>query len=154
MRKQRARVFLFVVSVFALTLQGCAVKRWLSGPSSTSSATPEPVTGSPPSLSSASAPPGDSPAPLDWDFAQRADREKTAERSQVPPQTAKVTPPAPPPPVAPARAGSSGPRNWIPGLSDGKKESEDNPQYVTEADLLKVVTEFQRLAGKDTYRFP
>ena len=41
----------------------------------------------------------------------------------------------------------------IPGLTDGKDESENNPQYVTEADLLKVVTEFQRLAGKDTYRF-
>ena len=153
MRKHRARVFLFFVSVFALTLQGCAVKRWLLGPSSTPSATPEPVTESPPSLSSASAPPGDSSAPLHWDFAQRADQEKTAEQSQAPMQTAKVTPPAPSPPVAPARTGSSGPRNWIPGLNDGKEGSEDNPQYVTEADLLKVVTEFQRLAGKDTYRF-
>ena len=152
MRKQRARVFLFFISVFALTLQGCAVKRWFFGPSVTPTATPEPVTESPPSPSSAAT--GDPSAPLRWDFARRADQEKTAERSETVPQTAKATPPAPSPPAAPARDGSSGPRNWIPGLSDGKDESADNPQYVTEADLLKVVTEFQRLAGKDTYRFP
>src|SRR5215813_14008255 len=189
MRKQRARVFLFIISVFALTLQGCAVKRWFFGPSATSTATPEPVTESPPAPSSAAR--GDSSAPMRWDFAQRADQGETARPETVPqaaeataerpetapqtaevtppappvgaaesptlntaPQTAEVTPPAPPPPAAPARDGSSGPRDWIPGLSDGKDGSEDNPQYVTEADLLKVVTEFQRLAGKDTYRFP
>jgi hypothetical protein len=33
-------------------------------------------------------------------------------------------------------------------------EDESNPQYVTEEDLLKVVGEFQRVAAKDTYRFP
>jgi hypothetical protein len=42
----------------------------------------------------------------------------------------------------------------IPGFGDGKGETESNPQYVTEEDLLKVVTEFQRAAGRDTYRFP
>jgi hypothetical protein len=45
-------------------------------------------------------------------------------------------------------------QSLIPGFTDGKGDAEVNPQYVTEADLLKVVTEFQRLAGKDTYRFP
>jgi len=53
-----------------------------------------------------------------------------------------------------ARAESPSSQSLIPGLTDGKGDAEVNPQYVTEADLLKVVTEFQRLAGKDTYRFP
>lgn len=39
----------------------------------------------------------------------------------------------------------------IPGLTD---KPESNPQYVTEEDLLKIVNEFQRVAAKDTYRFP
>jgi hypothetical protein len=42
----------------------------------------------------------------------------------------------------------------LPGLTDGKNIDPGNPQYVTETDLLKVVTEFQRDDGRDTYRFP
>jgi hypothetical protein len=154
MRKSRAELFLFFVSVFALTLQGCAVKRWLFGPPATPRVIPEPVAEGPQPLPSASAATSDSPASLEWDFAQRTGEGETPEPSQIPSQTAKAAPPALTPPAPPVRAGSSGPRNWIPGLTDGKGESEENPQYVTEADLLKVVTEFQRLAGKDTYRFP
>ncbi|MGE0683283.1 MAG: hypothetical protein AB7P69_20590 [Candidatus Binatia bacterium] len=44
--------------------------------------------------------------------------------------------------------------SWFPSFSDGKEEPESNPQYVTEEDLLKIVGEFQRAAGRDTYRFP
>jgi hypothetical protein len=44
--------------------------------------------------------------------------------------------------------------NLIPGLSREQEETDSNPQYVTEEDLLKIVTEFQRVAGKDSYRFP
>jgi len=102
MREQKASVAFFLMSVLALALQGCAVKRWLFGPSTPSS-----------------------------------------------------------PPVRPSAEGfpssqsvSSVAQSVIPGLSDGKGGAEVNPQYVTEADLLKVVTEFQRLAGRDTYRFP
>ncbi len=153
MPKQRALVSLFFVLLLALTLQGCTVKRWFFGPHPTPDAIPEPAAKAP--QASPSVPPAasDSPASLQWDFAQRTGAGKTLEPPQPPPQMARVTPPAPPPPAPPARAGSSGPRGWIPGLTDGKDESESNPQYVTEADLLKVVTEFQRLAGKDTYRF-
>lgn len=43
--------------------------------------------------------------------------------------------------------------SWLPSLSLGKDEPQANPQYVTEEDLLKIVGEFQRAAGKDTYRF-
>ncbi|MBI3799708.1 MAG: hypothetical protein HY268_22390 [Deltaproteobacteria bacterium] len=154
MQKQRAAVFLFFVSVSALTLQGCAVKRWLFGPRSTPSVIPQPMSESLPSPSAPSAALSDSSAPLQWDFAQRADQKQTAEPPQVARQTPQATSPLPPPSAPPVQAGSTGLRNGIPGLSDGKGESEDNPQYVTEADLLKVVTEFQRLAGKDTYRFP
>ncbi|MGE0823782.1 MAG: hypothetical protein AB7G75_14000 [Candidatus Binatia bacterium] len=42
----------------------------------------------------------------------------------------------------------------IPGWADQLTKDERNPQYVTEEDLLKIVNEFQRTAGKDTYRFP
>ncbi len=56
-------------------------------------------------------------------------------------------------PAQSSRTESAGSRGLIPGLNDDKGDGEVNPQYVTEADLLKVVTEFQRLAGKDTYRF-
>jgi len=72
-----------------------------------------------------------------------------------------VKPPAsPPPPVqaalSPEEAKPSRLRDWIPGLRSSTKKSEEdsNPQYVTEEDLLKVVGEFQRVAAKDTYRFP
>jgi len=44
--------------------------------------------------------------------------------------------------------------NLIPGLTSTTETPESNPQYVTEEDLLKVVNEFQRLAAKDSYRFP
>jgi hypothetical protein len=65
--------------------------------------------------------------------------------------------PAPPPapaPVTPPAAKSS--ESWIPNLPlIGKtEEPANNPQYVAEEDLLKIAAEFQRLAGKDTYRFP
>ena len=153
MQKQRALVSLFFVLILALTLQGCAVKRWFFGPRAAPGAIPELAAKALQASPSAPAAASDSPASLQWDFAQRADAEKTPEPPQAPSQTARATPPAPKPPTPPARAGSSGPRSWIPGLTDGKDESESNPQYVTEADLLKVVTEFQRLASKDTYRF-
>lgn len=44
--------------------------------------------------------------------------------------------------------------SWFPSLPGGNKEPESNPQYVTEEDLLKIVGEFQRATGRDTYRFP
>lgn len=72
--------------------------------------------------------------------------------------TASATPPPPPLPaaVSPQESQPSRLRDWIPGLRTWTKKSEENsnPQYVTEEDLLKVVGEFQRVAAKDTYRFP
>lgn len=44
--------------------------------------------------------------------------------------------------------------SWFPSFSSGNKNLGTNPQYVTEEDLLKIVGEFQRTAGRDTYRFP
>ena len=43
--------------------------------------------------------------------------------------------------------------SWLPSFSFGKEEVQSNPQYVTEEDLLKIVAEFQRAVGRDTYRF-
>lgn len=43
--------------------------------------------------------------------------------------------------------------DMIPGLSTNSTANA-NPQYETEEDLLKVTAEFQRVATKDTYRFP
>src|SRR5262245_18248310 len=54
----------------------------------------------------------------------------------------------------PAPPASTSVDNLIPGLSREQEETDSNPQYVTEEDLLKIVTEFQRVAGKDSYRFP
>ena len=43
---------------------------------------------------------------------------------------------------------------WVPDLSPDESGTNGNAQYRTEQDLLKVVAEFQRVAAKDTYRFP
>src|SRR5207247_10870940 len=59
-----------------------------------------------------------------------------------------AAPPAQEPPSSSVPARSSGWGSWIPGFSNGKNDTDGNPQYVTEADLLKVVAEFQRVAGK------
>jgi len=55
---------------------------------------------------------------------------------------------APPPPTRTKESDS-----WLPSFSFGNEKEESNPQYVTEEDLLKIVAEFQRAAGRDTYRF-
>lgn len=58
-----------------------------------------------------------------------------------------------PPPSPPTSAKTAD--SWLPRFSLGKEEEPlSNPQYVTEEDLLKIVSEFQRAEGKDTYRFP
>ncbi len=49
---------------------------------------------------------------------------------------------------------SSGWLAWVPGVSRSDTSSNGNAQYRTEQDLLKAVSEFQRVATKDTYRFP
>ncbi|MBI3301916.1 MAG: hypothetical protein HYZ72_07550 [Deltaproteobacteria bacterium] len=149
MRRQVAPISLLVVFL-ALVLPGCAIRRWFASASATEAA-PKAVM-LPPASSASSATPGSSP-PLQWDFAQRTAAEKATAPTPAPLQTARATPvTAPPAPLV--RPGSSGRRSLIPGLSDGKGDSDGNPQYVTEEDLLRVVTEFQRVAGKDTYRFP
>lgn len=149
MRRQGAPISLLCVSL-VFVLSGCAVRRWVSGAPSPQDA---PRAAMLPSTLPAAAAAPDLSLPLQWDFAQRSAEEKTLTSSQSPQQTAKApsTPASPPPPV---RAGSSRLRSLIPGFATGKNETDGNPQYVTEEDLLKVVTEFQRVASKDTYRFP
>lgn len=43
---------------------------------------------------------------------------------------------------------------WVPGLSDEPAAANGNGRYEIEHDLLSVVGPFQRLANKDTYRYP
>ena len=43
---------------------------------------------------------------------------------------------------------------WVPGLSDEPAAANGNGRYRVEHDLLSVVGPFQRLANKDTYRYP
>lgn len=43
---------------------------------------------------------------------------------------------------------------WVPGLSDEPAAANGNGRYEIEHDLLRVVGPFQRLANKDTYRYP
>src|SRR5262245_8763799 len=50
-----------------------------------------------------------------------------------------------PPSAPPAPQNDS----WFSSFSSSKTEPSIDPQYVTEEDLLKVVTEFQRVSGKD-----
>ncbi len=59
------------------------------------------------------------------------------------------------PPIAhKANSASTGWLNWVPGISPDSSSADVISQYQTEEDLLKAVAEFQRLADKDTYRFP
>lgn len=63
------------------------------------------------------------------------------------------TPAAETPPAPPSVPAATQNDSWFPSFSLSKTEPSANPQYVTEEDLLKVVTEFQRVSGKDSYRF-
>jgi len=100
---------------------------------------------------------------LAWDFLARVD--ETGIISPHPPPTESVPPELPPaqpdeplpplPALGPPQAGeSSGWLTWMPGLSPDEAGPNGNTQYRTEQDLLRVVAEFQRVATKDTYRFP
>ena len=167
----------FLLSLTLLLGAGCSVKRWPpwssppeapkqlpaseTAPPADTPLTPQPATPSAPSAA---------PGVLKWDFSQRSEQERVASppppEPTPPPATTSVspavTPPAPPAPppaqaaVSPGESKASRLRDWIPGLRPSTKKSEEdsNPQYVTEEDLLKVVGEFQRVAAKDTYRFP
>ena len=57
------------------------------------------------------------------------------------------------PPSPAASSPASEIRDFIPGLSKNA-DADQNPQYETEEDLLKITTEFQRVEANDTYRFP
>jgi hypothetical protein len=164
--------FLFLSLVL---VSGCSVKRlmpWAPSPETSTTSDVE----TPPPVDTPLAPQAE-PSPtvsgasgaLKWDFSQRSEQEREVappppSASSPPPtiMSPAVTPPTssiPPPPQAALpseESGTSRLRNWIPGLgqSPKKREEDSNPQYVTEEDLLKVVGEFQRVAAKDTYRFP
>lgn len=170
---------MFLLSLSLLLVSGCSAKRFVPWSSSseiqeqaTTSAALAPVEIPPAPQPETSPAPSDASEALKWDFSQRSDQERVAspspsESAPPPPTTSTspaVTPSASPPVLSSPQAalpqsesGSSRLRDWIPGLrsSPTTKSAEDNnPQYVTEEDLLKVVGEFQRVAAKDTYRFP
>ena len=105
----------------------------------------------------------DPEAELAWDFLARVDEMGII--SPHPPPTESVPPELPPaqpdeplpplPALGPPQAGeSSGWLTWMPGLSPDEAGPNGSAQYRTEQDLLRVVAEFQRVATKDTYRFP
>ena len=168
----------FLLSLNLVLVSGCSVKRWIPWSSAPETSTAPPTIETPPAADTLPTPPLDSPptassAPgtLKWDFSQRSEQERVV--PPAPPESAPSTPPSltapavppsesppvPPPSQAalpPGESGTSRLRDWIPGLRQSTKKSEEdsNPQYVTEEDLLKVVSEFQRVATKDTYRFP
>jgi len=167
----------FLLSLSLVLVSGCSVKRLMPwAPSPETSTAPTAVEIPPPAdtplAPQVEAPPAPSAASgaLKWDFSQRPEQER--EVTPPPPPSAASPPPTtmspdvipptlpvlPPPQAAlpSEESGLSQLRTWIPGLgqSTQKREEESNPQYVTEEDLLKVVGEFQRVAAKDTYRFP
>jgi hypothetical protein len=63
------------------------------------------------------------------------------------------TPTAETPPALSSAPAATQNDSWFPSFSLSKTEPSTNPQYVTEEDLLKIETEFQRVSGKDSYRF-
>ena len=113
---------------------------------------------------------GDPEAELAWDFLARVDETGIIAPAQPEPQpTSPATSPKklpdlassdtkelpPLPPLGPPqKERASGWLAWVPGLSSDEPQTNGNIQYRTEQDLLKVVSEFQRVATKDSYRFP
>ena len=105
---------------------------------------------------------GDPEAELAWDFLARVDETgiiphpPAAQSVQPEPSDSQPDAELPPlPPLAPPQEEkASGWLTWVPGLSVDESGTDSNAQYRTEQDLLKVVAEFQRVAAKDTYRFP
>ena len=155
-------VFWLCVVVAGLLLAGCQARR--PSPFMNQEPARAAVQSDPPSASQQKAEEVDDPeAELAWDFLARVD--ETGIISPHPPPTEAVPPELPPaqpeeplpplPALGPPQAGaSSGWLTWVPGLSPDEAGPNGNTQYRTEQDLLKAVAEFQRVATKDTYRFP
>ena len=155
-------VFWLCVVGAGLLLAGCQARR--PSPFMNQEPARAAVQSDPPSASQQKAEEVDDPeAELAWDFLARVD--ETGIISPHPPPTEAVPPKLPPaqpeeplpplPALGPPQAGeSSGWLTWMPGLSPDEAGPNDNTQYRTEQDLLKAVAEFQRVATKDTYRFP
>lgn len=155
-------VFWLCVVVAGLLLAGCQARR--PSPFMNQEPARAAVQSDPPSASQQKAEEVDDPeAELAWDFLARVD--ETGIISPHPPPTEAVPPELPPaqpdeplpplPALGPPQSGeSSGWLTWMPGLSPDEAGPNDNTQYRTEQDLLKAVAEFQRVATKDTYRFP
>ena len=105
----------------------------------------------------------DPEAELAWDFLARVDETGLIPPSppaaeSVPPDLPAAQPAEPLPPLPalgpPQEGASSSWLTWVPGLSADDSAPNGSAQYRTEQDLLRVVAEFQRVATKDTYRFP
>ena len=155
-------VFWLCVVGAGLLLAGCQARR--PSPFMNQEPARAAVQSDPPSASQQKAEEVDDPeAELAWDFLARVD--ETGIISPHPPPTEAVPPELPPaqpeeplpplPALGPPQSGeSSGWLTWMPGLSPDEAGPNDNTQYRTEQDLLKAVAEFQRVATKDTYRFP
>ena len=155
-------VFWLCVVGVSLLLAGCQARR--PSPFMNQEPARAAVQSDPPSAPQQKAEEVDDPeAELAWDFLARVD--ETGIISPHPPPTEAVPPELPPaqpeeplpplPALGPPQSGeSSGWLTWMPGLSPDEAGPNDNTQYRTEQDLLKAVAEFQRVATKDTYRFP
>lgn len=165
---------LLFFALFAFTLLGCGFKSWLLGPY------PEDLIASqPPPVTPPAAPPLSQPSTFSQEKAAQPLSGETVTgppqaTPQVPqtsatfplaqaldPTALQATRQTPKMSTIPERPPASAPedpsgeaRDWLPGFLNGQEETKSNPQYVTEEDLLKVVGEVQRVAGKDTYRFP
>lgn len=108
-------------------------------------------------------PDSDTQAELAWEFLARVDETgliqptPTArpDRSETPPVAAADDDLPPLPSLGPpAQEPESTWLAWVPGMSDESVPANGNGRYNIEHDLLKVVGPFQRLANKDTYRYP
>jgi len=158
-------------ALLAFAPPGCGFKSWLLGPY------PEDLIASQSSLAAPPTPPesqtfavsqGETAQPSEARTETPQAPRQTSQTSATSPlgqvldstalqatrQTLKTSTTAEGPSSSAPEIPSGNTHDWLPGFLDGQKEVKSNPQYVTEEDLLKVVGEVQRVASKDTYRFP
>lgn len=167
------RPFLFF-ALFAFTFPGCGFKSWLLGPYpedliasqplpttptpsaplSQPSAFPQEKGAQPPSEEHITGPPQVTPEIPKTSATFPLGQVLDPSALQATRQTPKMTTTAEGPPSSAPEEPPEDTRDWLPGFLNSQEEVKSNPQYVTEEDLLKVVGEVQRVAGKDTYRFP
>lgn len=170
-RWSRSILLLFSLFLTTLVVAGCGTRRWSSGsfpvlPQRLEPAQPVPFSSAAVEEVSPAVPEEAALTPTETEQKPDTSELSVSEESLTPPDAPTIVEAAEPPPQSPEETTeqelsdfsppveSSSRWDWLPSFFNGKKAAEGNLQYLTEQDLLKVVGELQRLAGRDSYRFP